>query len=132
MTEREFLSKTHFMTDNGTVLSQRPRYCTDGAEVIPADIHQQERRNAAAAKLRQEARIAAKLGRVVELLDTALREQQAARRNMGVGSFPGAPSADEMAAQWRREYAAREAQICAEAKAAYDAQNPHKRKEGAR
>ena len=38
-------------------------------------------------------------------------------------------SAEEMVDQYNRGYAAQEARLCADTKAAYDAQNPHKRRE---
>lgn len=98
-----------------------------------------ERFSMAAAQLRklctdaQAAAVAAKLDHAAELLkrrqtrDAALREQQAARRNMPVGSAPGVSSMDDFLAQYRRETDMDKR--CAEAKAAYDARNPHKRKE---
>lgn len=64
------------------------------------------------------ARINAKLERAAELA-----ERLAARRTPPVQ----APSPAELAEQWRRDYAAREARVCAEAKAAYDARNPHRK-----
>lgn len=81
-----------------------------------------ERYNAAAARLEKvcrDARIAAKLDRVLDLAGRSI-----------VQSVPDAgPTPAELAAQWHRAYAARAEQECAEAKAAYDARNPHK-KEG--
>lgn len=108
---------------------QNPRY-----EVVPAGGSTRQRSGAAAAQLHKlcaQAQLSAKLDRALELLtrDTAMREQQAARRNMKIESFPGVLSEQELADQWRKAYEAREAQICAEAKAAYDARNPHKRAE---
>lgn len=109
---------------------QNPRY-----EVVPAGgSTSRQRPSEAVARFRTlcaAAQLSAKLDRAVELLtrDTALREQQKARRNMPVGSLPGVLSERELADQWWKAYKAREAQICAEAKAAYDARNPHK-KEG--
>lgn len=108
---------------------QNPRY-----EVIPAGGSTRQRSGAAAAQLHKlcaAAQLSAKLDRAAELLtrDTALREQQKARRNMPVGSLPGVLSERELADQWWKDYQAHEAQICADQKAAYDARNPHK-KEG--
>ena len=48
---------------------------------------------------------------------------------MPVGSLPGVLSERELADQWWKDYQAHKAQICADQKAAYDARNPHKRKE---
>ena len=65
----------------------------------------------------------AKFDRVLELI--------AARRNAAIPSHKDSgPSAETMAAQYAAEYSSREARICAEAKAAYDARNPHKQKAG--
>lgn len=131
MTVKEFISRPHFCTDSGTVFSPREDYCTDGAVVVPAGGSRQRGKSAAAQlrKLSEAAELSAKLDRAIELLtgDTALREQQKARRNMPVGSLPGVLSERELADQWRKAYEAREAQLCAEAKAAYDARNPHKK-----
>ena len=101
-------------------------------EVIPAGGSTRQRSGEAVARFRTLcAQLSAKLDRAAELLtrDTALREQQKARRNMPVGSLPGVLSERELADQWWKDYQAHEAQICADQKAAYDARNPHK-KEG--
>lgn len=103
-------------------------------EVIPAGGSTRQRPSEAVARFRTlcvAAQLSAKLDRAAELLtrDTALREQQKARRNMPVGSLPGVLSEREMADQWWKDYQAHKAQICADQKAAYDARNPHKRKE---
>lgn len=106
-------------------------------EVVPAGGSATRQRPGAAAaqfrKLCEAAQLSAKLDRALELLarDSAMREQQEARRDMKIGSLPGVLSETELADQWRKAYEAREAQICADAKAAYDARNPHKGKGGA-
>lgn len=130
MTHNEFISRTHFMADGcGVVLSSKSGR---NDTLIPAgnavsDAGRKHRYNAALAKLQRMARDAqvaklnAKLDRTVELI--------AARRSAPIPSHEGAgPSAAEAAARWAAEYSTREARICADAKAAYDARNPHKRK----
>ena len=39
------------------------------------------------------------------------------------------PTAGQLTQQWRRDYEARAARICAESEAAYAARNPHKRED---
>lgn len=133
------MRQTYYCTDSVGILS--PSYSTDGAEVVPAGGSTTRQRTGAAAArffklceaVRQAEQLSAKLDLAAELLarDSAMREQQEARRDMKIGSLPGVLSETELADQWRKAYEAREAQICADAKAAYDARNPHKRKGGA-
>lgn len=66
---------------------------------------------------RDVARLNAKLDKAIALT---------ARQLPGLVADPG-PTPSQMAAQWQREYEKNQARACAEAKAAYDARNPHKR-----
>lgn len=96
-------------------------------EVIPTGGSTRQRPSEAVARfhtLCAAAELSAKLDRAAELLT-----RDTARRNMPIGSLPGVLSERELADQWWKDYQAHEAQICADQKAAYDARNPHKRKE---
>lgn len=103
-------------------------YFPDTAEVIPAGGSTRQGTGTAAAQLRrlcadaQAAAVSAKLDRAAELM-----ARVTARRSAPIQAHCPGPA--ELAAQWRADYEARAAQVCAEAKAAYDARNPHKRKE---
>lgn len=127
MTHSEFISSTHFMTDSYGVVS------AGGFRMEDRQEDRQKRHRAAVALLNrmardaQTARINAKIDRAAELMGRI-----AARRNAPIASVETAgPSAEDMAAQWAAVYAAQADRRCAEAKAAYDARNPHKRKEAA-
>ncbi len=128
MTHQEFISKTHFMMDSYGVVPAGGIRMEDNQEGT------RKRARSAAAFLKrvaldaQAARISGKLDRTAELMDRLI-----AKRNAPVASAENAgPSADDLAAQWAAAYAAQADRRCAEAKAAYDARNPHKRKEAAR
>lgn len=104
-----------------------------GARTEDCQEDRQKRHRAAVALLNrmardaQTARINTKIDRAAELMGRI-----AARRNAPVPSAENAgPSAEDMATQWAEAYAAQADRRCAEAKAAYDARNPHKRKEAA-
>lgn len=103
-----------------------------GSQEAPQEDRQRRHRDAVAllnrmARDAQARRISAKIDRAAELL-----ERVVAKRNAPIPTAAAAgPSAEELAAQWAAAYAAQSARLCADAKAAYDARNPHKRKEAA-
>ena len=79
------------------------------------------KRKARGIPARDAARLNAKLDRAIALM----ARQQLPGPVMDPGLTPS-----QMAAQWQREYEKNQARICAEAKAAYDARNPHKKNQG--
>ena len=121
----------------------------DRFEVIPAggERERQERSKAAKAKLelyalaaQQQARKAASARRNVRARDDRGGMMLVKR---GPGSIENSlerldaaivqlstPSVGEVTQRWHSDYATREARLCADAKAAYDARNPHKNREG--
>lgn len=94
---------------------------------------EQNRYRAAADHLKQAcdaaymARLSEKADRAAELLERVAARKRAERLE-GPDTTLG-PSAGQLAEQWRRDYAARAAQLCAESEAAYAARNPHKKED---
>lgn len=107
-------------------------------EVIPAGDSQTERSRAAKARLELYALAAQQRARNArasrQTVRTADRRTVSARNDLDrlddVIRRLSAPSVDQMAAQMGCGYMERGARMCAEAKAAYDARNPHKKREG--
>lgn len=110
----------------------------DQFEVVPAGGSQTERSRAARAKLELYALAAMAQSRKAhasrQTMRTADRRTVSARNDLdrledAIRQL-SAPSVDQMAAQMGQGYMERGARMCAEAKAAYDARNPHKKREG--
>lgn len=110
----------------------------DRFEVVPVGGSQTERSRAARAKLELYAMAAAAQSRNAhasrQAVRTADRRTVSARNDLdrledAIRQL-SAPSVDQMAAQMGQGYMERGARMCAEAKAAYDARNPHKKREG--
>ena len=122
MTQKEFISRPHFCTDDGVAL--RGCYHDAGCEVVPAGGASQTARprtttaRDAAADLRRETEIiklAAKLEKIIELMTKRIKAENAA---------PKKKAMDQQSAF--DQMAARSAQACAEARDAYAARNPHR------
>lgn len=88
-----------------------------GAPLVPT---KDARPKARGIPSRDVARLNAKLDKAITLM---ARQQSTPVMDPGL-----TPS--QMAAQWQREYEKNQARACAEAKAAYDARNPHKKNQG--
>lgn len=134
MNQRGF---SRFCTDSG-VIQPLPGYHDEGC-VVPAGGASQAARprrstatRDAAAKLRRDVetiKLTAKMDKLIELMTKRVKAQDAAPQLPRPVTDPR-PTAGQMAAQYRREYERRSARICADAKAAYDARNPHLKKQG--
>ena len=89
-----------------------------GAPLVPTTDARPKARGISA---KDAARLNAKLDKAIALM----ARQQPPSPVMDPGLTPS-----QMAAQWQREYEKNQARACAEAKAAYDARNPHKKNQG--
>ena len=121
----------------------------DRFEVIPADGEREQQKRGKAAKAaldlfamaaQQRAGKAASARRTVRARDDRGGLMLIKRRTGSVRNDLeridaaivqlSTPSVGQVARQWQTAYAAREAKLCADAKAAYDARNPHKNRGG--
>ena len=119
MTRKEFISRPLFCTDGGVALSGR--YRDHGCVVVPGGSRRMVEHctadTAPKGDIEDEiAKIAAKLEKVIALMTKRIKAENAAPRGEAVGSRR---TADQVAA-------AKSAWACAEAKAAYNARNPHR------
>lgn len=107
-------------------LTEGTRYFNDPHHmplVVPADgiVTRDEAQHKAAVKRFNETCLAAKIDKVVRMVDHLVDGQR-------IPSVSTAgPSTGQMARSWADEYAAKQAKICAEAEAAYAARNPHEK-----